>query len=166
MHGRRALNSITAHFDSSVVLRRKQIFSVLCGLHKQAGASSGSNSGFVVRLSQWSHSEKFQMSASCLGWYNVTLCPIVHFVNTLQTPPFDIHWSLHYGKLREIMRTFISGVQRSSFVDIFGIFDQVLRVLDICFTQFPLRKVLGAIGSGNTRKGLWRTCGWCPPCFP
>ena len=60
---------------------------------QQAGASSGSNSGFVVRLSQWRHSEKFQMSASCLGWYNVTLWPIVHFVNTLQTPPFDIHWS-------------------------------------------------------------------------
>ena len=93
------LNSITAHFDSSVVLRRKQIFSVLCGLHKQAGASSGSNSGFVVRLSQWRHSEKFQMSASCLGWYNVTLCPIVHFVNTLQTPPFDIHWSPQYSVL-------------------------------------------------------------------
>ena len=31
----RALNSITAHCDTSVVLRRKQIFSVHCGLHKQ-----------------------------------------------------------------------------------------------------------------------------------
>ena len=57
----------------------------------QAGA--GSNSGFVVRVSQWRNSEKFQMSASCLGWHNVTLWPIVRRLNTLQTPPFDIHWS-------------------------------------------------------------------------
>ena len=87
----RALNSITAHFDSSVVLRRKQIFSVPLWI-TQAGA--GSNSGFVVRVSQWRNSEKFQMSASCLGpLCNVTLCPIVQRLNTLQTPPFDIHWS-------------------------------------------------------------------------
>ena len=99
--------------------------------YTSTGASSGSNSGFVVRLSQWRHSEKFQMSASCLGWYNVTMCPIVHFVNTLQTPPFDIHWSLHCGKLREFRRTFILVAKISSFEDILGLFVHVEMGLDI-----------------------------------
>ena len=36
-------------------------------------------------------------------------------------------------------------------MDIFGIFDQVERVLDIYFTLFPLRKASGAIGKYSKR---------------
>ena len=53
---------------------------------------------------------------------------------------------VHYGKFRGIRRTFISGAKISPFVDILGLFDQVERVPNIYFTQFPLRKASGAIG--------------------
>ena len=71
---------------------------------------------------------------------------------------------MHYGKHSVSRWTFISGAKISAFMDILGLFDRVDRVLDKYFSLFPLRKASGAPGS--TRKGLWRACGWCPPCFP
>ena len=47
---------------------------------------------------------------------------------------------MHCGNLRAIKWTFISEAKISTYVDIFGLFDQVERILDIYFTQFPLRK--------------------------
>ena len=43
------------------------------------------------------------------------------------------------------MNIHFTGAKISTFVDILGLFDQVERVLVIYFTQFPLRKVTGAI---------------------
>ena len=53
--------------------------------------------------------------------------------------------ALHYGKFRGTRQTFILVAKISTFVNIFGLFDQDERVLDIYFTQFPLRKASGAI---------------------
>ena len=57
------------------------------------------------------------------------------------------------------------GAKISSFMDILGLFDQVNRILDIYFVQFPLRKASGAIGkylekaygehSGSVRLGSY-----------
>ena len=53
--------------------------------------------------------------------------------------------TLHCGKFRWTRRTFTLVAKISTFVEILGVFDQVVRVLDVYFTQFSLRKASWAI---------------------
>ena len=46
----------------------------------------------------------------------------------------DNAWSVHYGEIRATRRAFTLGAKKSTFVDIFGIFDQFLTYIT---TNFP-----------------------------
>ena len=48
--------------------------------------------------------------------------------------------AVNYGKVSVTRGTFISGAKISTFVDIFGIFDKVEKVLDKYFTLFSIEE--------------------------
>ena len=74
-------------------------------------------------------------------------------------------WEI-YGDRADIL----SGAKISTFVDILGLFDLVERVLDIYFTQFPLRKACGVIGKYEKRplENMLVVSAWNPivHCWP